>query len=141
MTEKTSLEKACKKVLGEDSSEHYSILANLLLLNYVYIRRNDPRLSAKLTAILFDDGLKGKVHLICLFIENAKINYKFSAIDITNTKRLLEIDPELENTLRIVGLMKKTIVDEKFSNSLKLIVRKDLEKFTMAERARFIHKY
>lgn len=82
MTGKTLLENACIEVVGEKNEEYYQLLSNLLLLNYSFIQKNDSRLSAKVTAILFDDEFIDKSHLICEFIENAELNISFSESDL-----------------------------------------------------------
>ncbi len=141
LKEKTLLESACLEIIGENYKEFYGLLGNLLLLNPDYVQKNDPRLTAKITAILFDDGLKDKPHLICQFIDNPKLNDEFNALEVSHTKKLLEIDPELVNTSKIIDLMKQNVITEDFEHQLRLLIREDMEKFSFSERARFIHKY
>lgn len=141
LKEKTILESACSEILGENYIDFYELLGNLLLLNPDYIQKNDPRLSAKITAILFDDGLKDKPHLICQFIDNPELNTEFNALEVSHTKKLLEIDSELINTSKIIDLMKQNVITEDFEHQLRLLIREDMEKFSFSERARFIHKY
>ena len=137
----TPLESACKKVIGNEYMEYYNLLGNLLLLNYDLIKKSDQRLSAKVTAIIFDEELRDKSHLICLFLENSEMNVSFSTNDIENTKKLLELDPQLDNTQKIIDAIKPEIISDNFDQKLQLIVREDLEKYMITERGKFIHRY
>ncbi|NHJ33494.1 MAG: hypothetical protein FK732_11595 [Asgard group archaeon] len=139
--EKTYLENACSEIIGKNYNNYYDILSNLLLLNPDFIQKSDPRLSAKVTAILFDDRLKEKPHLICEFIENPELNMEFNVQEIKYTKRLLDLDPELTNTSMIIDLLKQNIITEDHSHILSLLVKEDMEKLSFSERARFIHKF
>ncbi|MCK5047155.1 MAG: hypothetical protein KAS22_11285 [Candidatus Heimdallarchaeota archaeon] len=139
--EKTLLEFACSEILRENYKDFYDILSNLLLLNPDFIQENDPRLSAKITAILFDDDLLEKPHLICQFIENPELDVKFTASELDYTKKLLKIDPELIITDKIVDIIQQKIITEDFRNKLRINIRLDLEKFSLADRARFVHVY
>ena len=107
LKEKTPLENACLGVLGKDYKEYYEIFANLLLLNPEFVQKNDPRLTAKITAILFDNELLDKPHLICQFIDNPELEVKFTDSELNNTKKLLRIDPELINTNKIIEILKQ----------------------------------
>ena len=91
MSEKTALEKACIEVVRLQNKEYYEILSNLLLRNYTFIKENDPRLSANITAVLFEDELVDKAHHICKFIEEEVLNQNFSQLEVEYTKKLLEI--------------------------------------------------
>ncbi|NHJ49955.1 MAG: hypothetical protein FK733_19340 [Asgard group archaeon] len=142
MSNETPLEKACKLIAGEKHNEFYSLLRNLLLLNYQYAAKEDPRLSAKVTAILFDNGLKDKAHLICLYLENPEINIGFSKKETDNTKKLLNLDPELVSTQKIVeNIIKDKIVSAEQIANLQLIARADLKRYVMEAKARFIYRY
>ena len=141
MKERTLLEEACMEILGEEFVDYYEPLSNLLLLNPDYIENDDSRLSAKITAILFDPGLKDKPHLICNFIENPDINAEFKESEIQDVKKILTVDPELVNTIKIVELMKQNVITPDFEDKLQLLVKNDMEKLAFADRARFIQKY
>lgn len=106
MKEKTPLETACNEILGEDYGQYYNVLSNILILNPNLVKENDPRLSAKVTSILFNEELKDKVHIICEYLENPELNINFSLTEIDYTKILLEMDPELINTSEIITFMK-----------------------------------
>lgn len=120
MKEKTPLEKACLEILGKDSEKYYNILSHLLILNPQLINNNDKRLSAKITSLLFNAEIKDKVHLICLFIENNNLEFNFSRSDIGYTKMLLEIDPKLFNTERIISYI-KTLPDPNYSEIMRKV--------------------
>lgn len=141
MAEKTALEIACIEVVGENSKEYYQILSNLLLLNFSYIQKNDSRLSAKVTAILFDDELTDKSHLICEFIENAELNIAFSKSDLEKTKKLLDIDPKLTNSLLIVNKLKKQVQNKEFFDLLKSNLKNDWDKYANIARISQIGRY
>ncbi|MFW9924223.1 MAG: hypothetical protein ACFFDW_13140, partial [Candidatus Thorarchaeota archaeon] len=106
-----------------------------------FIKKDDPRLSAKITAILFDEELVDKVHLICEFIENVEINEKFSPKEIFSAKKLIDIDEKLEKTLKIIDILKQKIVDPELGKILRMNIRNDLDKFLITDRARLIRKY
>jgi hypothetical protein len=131
----------CSDILGEDYKDYYEILSNLLLLNPEFLQKNDPRLSAKVTAILFDDELLEKPHLICQFIENSELNVKFTASDLDYTKQLLRKDPKLIIVSRIIETLKQKVVTKDFGNLLRMNIRKDLESFSLASRAKYVHTY
>ncbi|TET27793.1 MAG: hypothetical protein E3J70_11210 [Candidatus Heimdallarchaeota archaeon] len=139
--EKTFLEFACSEISRDNYKEFYEILSNLLLLNPEFIQKNDPRLSAKITAILFDDELLEKSHLICQFLENPDLDVKVTATELAYTKKLLRIDPELIITNKIIDIIQQKIITEDFGKLLRTNIRWDIEKFSLPDRARFIHKY
>lgn len=139
--EKTLLEFACSEILWENYKDFYNIFSNLLLLNPDFIQENDPRLSAKITAILFDDDLLEKPHLICQFIENPELDVKFTASELAYTKKLLKIDPELIITDKIIDIIQQKIITEDFGKLLRTNIRWDIEKFSFPDRARFLHTY
>ena len=141
MEEKTPLEKACEDILGEEYTEHYKILSNLLLLNYQFIEKNDPRLSAKITVILFGDSDIDKVHYICENIENAELNREFTQFDLKFAKKLLDFDPELKNTLRIIEKLKDTIKDENFFNKINENVVDERYKWVATGHVRQLGRY
>ncbi|MHA1156326.1 MAG: hypothetical protein ACTSQK_09485 [Candidatus Heimdallarchaeota archaeon] len=141
MTGKTLLENACIEVVGERKKEYYQLLSNLLLLNYSFIKKNDSRLFAKVTAILFDDELADKPHLLCEFIENVELNISFSKLDLVNTKKLLDIDPELTNSILIVNKLKKQVDNKEFFDLLKNNLKTDREKHINTTRIRQIGRY
>lgn len=107
MKKKTPLEKACKNILGEKSEPYYNILSNLVILNPEMIKEDDERLSAKITAILVNEKIKDKAHMMCLLIEDPELKYNFKEKDISYAKQLLEMDPELQNTKEIINDWKK----------------------------------
>ncbi len=141
MVEKTALEIACVEVVGETSKEYYQLLSNLLLLNFSFIQKNDPRLSAKVTAILFDDELTDKSHLICEFIENAELNKAFSKSDVEKTKKLLDRDPKLTNSILIADKLKKQVENKEFFDLLKSNLKNDWDKHINAARISQIGRY
>jgi len=102
----TPLEIACINALGDGAEQYYGILSQLLILNPEFVQKNDKRLSAKISSLLFDDYIRDKVHLICLLIENDEMDQIFSRSDIDNTKLLLKIDPELISTNKIISYLK-----------------------------------
>ncbi|NHJ38897.1 MAG: hypothetical protein FK731_02610, partial [Asgard group archaeon] len=106
MKVKTPLEIACNEILGEDYDQFYNVLSNILILNPKFVKENDPRLSAKVTSILFNDKLIDKVHIICEYLENPELNINFSPTEIDYTKILLDMDPELINTSDIIKFLK-----------------------------------
>ena len=63
-----------------------------MLRNYTFIKENDPRLSANITAVLFEDELVDKAHHICKFIEEEVLNQNFSKSEVENAKKIIEID-------------------------------------------------
>ena len=69
------------------------------------------------------------------------MNIGFSENDIKNTKKLLELDPYLSISQQIIDQLKQEVTNEPLNSRLQVIVRNDLEKYFLAERARFIHKY
>jgi len=102
----TPLEIACINTLEDGAEQYYGILSQLLILNPEFVQKNDKRLSAKISSLLFDDYIRDKVHLICLLIENDEMDQIFSRSDIDNTKLLLKIDPELISTNKIISYLK-----------------------------------
>ncbi|MBK5114276.1 MAG: hypothetical protein KGD59_09630 [Candidatus Heimdallarchaeota archaeon] len=139
--EKTHLEIACSEILRENYTEYYEILSCLLLLNPNFVEKNDPRLSAKITAILFDDELLEKPHLISQFIENPELDVRYTTTELDYTKKLLRIDPKLIITSRIVDILQQKIITEEFRNKLRTNIRWDIEKFDLENRARFVYKF
>ncbi len=109
MKKKTPLETACVKVLGENAEQYYNILSYLLILNPKFVRKNDKRLSAKITSLLFNETIKDKVHLICLLIENDKMERVFNQSEIEYTKLLLKTDTELSTTNKIISCLKELL--------------------------------
>ena len=120
LKEKTPLEDACAKTLGEDSSQYYNVLSHLLLLNPDFIKRNDARLSAKVTSILFDEKIQDKVNTICEYIENADWDFNFNQSEIDYTKVLLEMDPELITTHKIISILKEA-PDKNYSEIMRKV--------------------
>lgn len=106
LKEKTPLETACFKILGNDFGQFYTILSHLLILNPQFVMKNDSRLSAKISSLFFNDDIQDKVHLICLLLENDKLDQIFTQSDIDYTKLLLDIDPELSSTNKIISYLK-----------------------------------
>lgn len=106
MQKETPLETACFNVLGDGAEQYYNILSQLLILNPQFVQKNDKRLSAKISSLLFNDNIQDKVHLICLLIENDGMDQFFTRADIDNTKSLLKIDPELSTTNKIISYLK-----------------------------------
>ena len=101
-----------------------------MLLNPEFIQKNDPRLSAKITAILFDDELLEKSHLICQFLENPDLDVKVTATELAYTKKLLRIDPELIITNKIIDIIQQKIITEYFGKLLRTNIRWDIENFS-----------
>ena len=120
MKEKTPLEQACFDILGKDFEQYYNILSHLLILNPHLVRENDKRLSAKITSLLFNEEIKDKVHLICSFIENNELEFDFSKSEIEYTKLLLEADPELFNTSKIITYLKE-LPDPNYSEIMRKV--------------------
>ncbi|MBN1329035.1 MAG: hypothetical protein JXA54_06135 [Candidatus Heimdallarchaeota archaeon] len=107
MLNNSPLENACKEILGRNYEEYYHLLSNLLLLNVDLIKRNDQRLSAKVTSILFDNQISNKTHTICEYIEAADWEYNFQTKELEDAKKLLELDPELKITKEIINHLKR----------------------------------
>jgi hypothetical protein len=142
LTEGTPLEKACKLITGDKFEDYYNLLGNILLLNFNNIKDDDPRLSAKVTSILFDNGLRDKAHLICLYLENPEINIGFNEKETETTKKLLNLDPELNMTQKIVDtIVSEKVVSEEQLANLQIVSRADLERYMMEAKAKFIHRY
>lgn len=127
LKKKTPLETACFEILGNDSEQYYNILSRLLILNPHFIRKNDKRLSAKITSLLFTEEIKDKVHLICLFIENDKMKSDFSQSEIELAKLLLETDPELSTTNKIISHLKE-LPDPNYSEIMRKVPIKHSQK-------------
>jgi len=102
----TPLEIACFEVLGEEAEEYYKILSRLLILNPQFVEKDDNRLSAKISSILFNDDIQDKVHLMCSLIENDGLDYFFSKGEVLLTKLLLNTDPGLSITIEIIAHLK-----------------------------------
>ncbi len=107
MKKETPLEIACINALGDGAEQYYNILSQLLILNPEFVQKNDKRLSAKISSLLFNETIKDKVHLICLFLENDKMERDFTQSEIDYTKLLLETDPELNTTNKIISCLKE----------------------------------
>lgn len=120
MKKETPLEIACFEVLGYNAEQYYNILSQLLILNPQFVRKNDKRLSAKITSLLFNETIKDKVHLICLFLENDKIERDFSQSEIEYTKLLLDIDPELSITNKVISYLKE-LPDPNYSEIMRKV--------------------
>ncbi len=127
MKEKTPLETACVKVLGESAEQYYNILTHLLILNPEFVRKDDNRLSAKVTSLLFNKTIKDKVHLICLFIENDKMEGDFSQSEIEYTKLLLKTDRDLSTTSKIISYLKE-LPDPNYSEIMRKVPIKHSQK-------------
>jgi hypothetical protein len=133
LKEKTPLELACFEILGEDISQYYNVLSNLLILNPHLIRENDKRLSAKITSILFDKELIDKPHLICDYLNNAEFSVDFSLIEIDYTKILLDMDPELIITEKIVEFLKQ-LPDQNYSEIMRKVpIKRELKLYRHRE--------
>lgn len=124
---KTPLEIACFEVLRENAEQYYYILSHLLILNPQFVKKDDTRLSAKISSILFDENIQDKVHLICLLIENDGVDQFFSQSDIDFTKLLLNKDPELYSTSKIITYL-KVKSDHKYSEIVQKVSVKDKRK-------------
>ncbi|NHJ87684.1 MAG: hypothetical protein FK734_19640 [Asgard group archaeon] len=107
MKNQTPLEKACNEILGETYQTYYDILSNLLLLNSNLIKKDDSRLTAKITLALFDDEIVDKPHVICEFINQSEMERDAKSTDIVHAKDLLDVDPELINTIKIIDALKR----------------------------------
>ncbi|HUT82838.1 MAG TPA: hypothetical protein VMZ29_16700 [Candidatus Bathyarchaeia archaeon] len=120
MSNKSPLETACREILGEKYEQYYDLLSNLLLLNIDIIKRNDERLSAKVTSILFDDQITNKTHIICEYIEAADWNYNFRPSELENTKKLLELDPDLKTSTKIINHLREQS-DQNYSEIMRKV--------------------
>lgn len=125
MNYNTPLQKACNKIVSEKYHEYYDLLSNILLLNANYIKDNDPRLTAKVTAILFDERDFDKVNLICQLIENDEFNSDFMEFEIKNMKKLLDLDEMLTNTLKIIDILKHESIHKEFKEKIKLYISEE----------------
>ncbi|NHJ49104.1 MAG: hypothetical protein FK733_15055 [Asgard group archaeon] len=140
MKRKTPLEMACNDILGEDISQFYNVLSNLLLLNPDFIRENDKRLSAKVTSILFDDEIDDKPHVICEYLDNSEFNVNFTPTEIDYAKILLEMDPELATTGEIVSSLKNQD-DQSYSEIMRKVpIKKELRLYRTAVRDGFVRR-
>ena len=123
----TPLETACNKVLDDNAEEYYDILSQLIILNPQFVRKDDNRLSAKLSSLLFNDGFPDKVHQICVFLENDKLDKVFNETEIKNTEALLRIDPELKITMKIIAVLKE-LPDPNYSEIMRKVPIKHSQK-------------
>ena len=118
MKEKTQLEIACAEIVGDETNQYYDILSEMLIMNPHLLKKDDTRLSAQLTSILFNDEIEDKAHLICRIIET--IDTKSSDKFVENAKHLLEIDPVLEVTKQIIDKL-KTFSDPNYSEIMRKV--------------------
>jgi hypothetical protein len=140
LKKKTPLEFACNEVLGKDSNQFYNVLSNLLLLNPDMIRKNDKRLSAKITSILFDDEIEDKPHVICEYLDNSEFNINFSPTEIDYTKILLEMDPDLVTTSDIISILKEE-PDQNYSEIMRKVpIKRELRLYRTAVRDGFVRR-
>lgn len=107
MDNKTQLEVACENALGENYSEYYEVLSELLVLNPNLLKENDTRFSAQLTFILFNDETKDKPQLVNELLESNENRLKTKTEVIEHTKKLLDMDPEFIVTDKIIAELKK----------------------------------
>ena len=120
MEHKTPLEAACFKILGNDFEQHYNLLSQLLILNPQFVQKNDKRLSAQISSLLFNEDIQDKVHLICLLIENDEMDQIFTRSDIDNAKLLLNTDPDLNSTNKIIAYL-KLLTDQNYSEIIRKV--------------------
>ena len=118
MKEKTQLEIACTEVVGDSTNQYYNILSNLLIMNPQLLKKNDTRLSAQFTSILFSDEAEDKAHLICSIIETIDKETKDQYVE--QAKHLLEIDPVLDVTKQIIDKL-KTLPDPNYSEIMRKV--------------------
>ena len=127
MKKDTPLETACYEVLGDNAEQFYDVLSQLIILNPQFVRKDDNRLSAKLSSLLFNDGISDKVHQICVFLESDKLDKVFNKIEIENTETLLRMDPELKITKEIIAVLKK-LPDPNYSEIMRKVPIKHSQK-------------
>ncbi|MCK5157878.1 MAG: hypothetical protein KAR08_01875 [Candidatus Heimdallarchaeota archaeon] len=118
MKEKTQLEIACAEVMGDETNQYYDILSDMLIMNPHLLKKDDTRLSAQLTSILFSEEVEDKAHLICSIIET--IDTKSEDKYVKQAKLLLEIDPVLDNTKQIVDKL-KSFTDPNYSEIMRKV--------------------
>ncbi|MGC9779403.1 MAG: hypothetical protein HZR80_09200 [Candidatus Heimdallarchaeota archaeon] len=123
MEEKTQLEEACYIVIGEKYNEYYSLLSKLLILNPGIIKNNDPRFLAQFTMVLFDDEIKDKSHIICELIDYMDMNKVDKKNELNIARKLLDLDPVLNKTNKIITTLKK-LPDPDYSKLMKKVAIK-----------------
>jgi len=123
----TPLETACYRVLGDNAVQYYDVLSQLIILNPQFVRKDDNRLSAKLSSLLFNDEFPDKVHHICVFLENDKLEQVFNQTEIKNTEILLRMDPELKITKEIISVLKE-LPDPNYSEIMRKVPIKHSQK-------------
>ncbi len=118
MKERTQLEIACAEVVGDYTNQYYDLLSNLLIMNPHLLKKDDTRLTAQLTSILFSEEVEDKAHLICSIIEtiDTKSDDKF----VKQVKFLLEIDPVLDTTKQIIDKL-KALPDTNYSEIMRKV--------------------
>ncbi|MCG3253673.1 MAG: hypothetical protein KAX09_07485 [Candidatus Heimdallarchaeota archaeon] len=123
MKERTQLEIACAEIVGDETNQYYDILSEMLIMNPHLLKKDDTRLSAQFTSILFSEEVEDKAHLICSIIET--IDNKSEDKYVKQAKLLLEIDPVLEITKQIVDKL-KTFPNPNYSEIMRKVnIHKD----------------
>ncbi len=116
--DKTQLETACIEVVGKESSQYYTILSDLLIMNPQLLKDDDTRLTAQITSILFNNEAEDKSHLICRIIETYDVQSKDKYVE--QAKLLLKIDPVLDVTKQIIQKL-KTLPDPSYSEIMRKV--------------------
>ncbi len=135
MKEKSQLEIACAEIVGDETNQYYDILSDMLIMNPHLLKKDDTRLSAQLTSILFSEEVEDKAHLICRIIET--IDTKSEDKYVKQAKLLLEIDPVLEITKQIVDKLKSFPVPN-YSEIMRKVNNKNELKII---RRGFVYRY
>ena len=135
MKEKSQLEIACAEIVGDETNQYYDILSDMLIMNPHLLKKDDTRLSAQFTSILFSDEVEDKAHLICSIIET--IDTKSEDKYVKQAKLLLEIDPVLEITKQIVDKLKSFPVPN-YSEIMRKVNNKNELKII---RRGFVYRY
>ncbi|MHA1532422.1 MAG: hypothetical protein ACTSR6_10535, partial [Candidatus Heimdallarchaeota archaeon] len=104
--------------VGDNTNQYYNLLSNLLIMNPHLLKKDDTRLTAQFTSILFSEEVEDKAHLICSVIEtiDAKSEDKY----VKQAKLLLEIDPVLEITKQIIDKL-KSLPDTNYSKIMRKV--------------------
>ena len=97
---------ACENAIGEGHKQYYMLLSELLILNPKLLKKNDTRFSAQLTFILFNEETIDKEDLVCKLLESNENNLKTRVEVIGYTKSLLDLDPKLVATNKILSELK-----------------------------------
>lgn len=135
MKEKSQLEIACAEIVGDETNQYYDILSDMLIMNPHLLKKDDTRLSAQLTSILFSEEVDDKVHLICSIIET--IDSKSEDKTVKQAKHLLEIDPVLDITKQIVEILRSFPVSDYSEIMRKVNIKNELKII----RRGFVYRY